>query len=120
MDLNNSDRREALSSISRIFRKYLSEKYHISALEVTTEELIEKLMSENIEENLIGKCDSLFRKADVVKFSGADASQSELDEAYTTVETILESRLTAWREALRQEENTGRTKRKKGKVRKKE
>jgi histidinol dehydrogenase len=35
----------------------------------------------------------LLNKADVIKFSGQEATQAELEEAYTTVETVFESHL---------------------------
>ncbi len=112
--LKDKDKREPFSVLTKLFRQYLSEKYHISALEATTEELINILLEENLDEDLVRKCETLFSKADVVKFSGQDASQSELNEAYTTVETILESHLSKSREQIRSMEEERGKKRKKG------
>ena len=111
VDLKRADRREGIASVSRILRKYLSGKYDIAALEMTTGAVLETLQKNGIDESIIRKCESLFQKADVVKFSGADATQAELDEAFTTTETILESGLVRVREELRDEEKTGGTKR---------
>ena len=105
VDLKSSDKREMFSTLSNLFRKYLSEKYGIAALEATTDGLL-KIMEENhAEENLIHKCSALLNKADVIKFSGQEATQAELDEAYTTVETVFESHLTqAKKEILEKQE----------------
>ena len=93
MDLKSSNKREMFSTLSNLFRKYLSEKYGIAALEATTEGLL-RIMEENkADEGLIHKCRALLNKADVIKFSGQEATQAELDEAYTTVETVFESHL---------------------------
>ncbi len=111
IDLKNSDKREMFASLSNLFRKYLSEKYSIAALEATTEGLL-KIMEENhAEENLIHKCSALLNKADVIKFSGQEATQAELDEAYTTVETVFESHLAqAKKEILEKQEAQSRKK----------
>jgi len=116
VDLKGSDRREAFSVLSKLFRRYLSEKYGIATLEATTEELLGTLTREELDEGLIRRCETLLNKADVVKFSGQEATQAELDEAYTTVETMLESHLTQAREALLKETEQSK-KRKKWNIR---
>ena len=101
--LSSGSKNEAFTVLSKLFRKYLSEKYEILALKATTDELLQLLSREDLEEELIDKSKALFSKADVVKFSGKTAKQAELDEAYTTVETILETHLD--RERKLKEEN---------------
>lgn len=118
VDLKDPDRREGIASVSRHLKHYLSEKYEIAALETTTGILLEMLHQKGIEESVIRKCEMLFQKADVIKFSGADATQAELDEAFTTVETILESGLARVRDEIREAEKTRSTKRKRGNMRK--
>lgn len=113
VNLKEKNKRETFSVLTKLFRRYLSEKYHISALEATTEELIKILTEEDLDESLIRKCETLFNKADVVKFSGQDASQAELDEAYTTVETILESHLSISREQIHKAEEESAKEKKK-------
>lgn len=100
VDLKGMDKREAFSALTRLFRRYLSEKYSIPALEATTAELLNTLEAEGVDEGLRGKCEKLFEKADVVKFSGQAASQADLEEAYTTVETILEMHLREIKEKM--------------------
>jgi len=93
VDLKSGDKNESFTILSKIFRRYLSEKYDISAMETTTDELLHLLASAELDEGLLRKSEKLFSKADIVKFSGKNATQAELDEAYTTVETILETYL---------------------------
>ena len=116
VDLKGVDRRESFATLSKLFRRYLSEKYDITALEATTQELLDTLAREELDEGLIRRCETLFNKADVVKFSGQDAAQAELDEAYTTVETILESHLAKAKEIQIGEEQKRSQKRKKKKI----
>jgi hypothetical protein len=90
----HGDRREdAFASLSKLFRQYLSEKFGVPALEATTRELIGSLRAAGAEEGLARKCESFFGRADEVKFSGRKASQDELEESYTIVESLFESKL---------------------------
>ncbi len=66
------------------------------------------LSSENLEEELINKSKALFSQADVVKFSGKKATQAELDEAYTAVETILETHLASEKKAKEEKKQENR------------
>ncbi|MCJ7813495.1 hypothetical protein MUP95_09310 [bacterium] len=113
INLKEKDKRKAFSILSKLFRRYLSEKYEISALEATTGELLKALSEEKLEEVFIRKCETLFNNVDVVKFSGQNARQNELDEAYTTVEMILGSHLSKSREQIQQMEEENTKKRKK-------
>lgn len=113
-DLQAKDKNESYTVLIRIFRKYLSEKYRISALETTTEELLKILTDEDLDEKLIKKTEQLFLKADIVKFSGHESTQAEIDEAYTAVEMILETHLAREKKKIekQQKENSKRKKRK--------
>ncbi len=93
IDLKSGNKNESFTILSKIFRRYLSEKYGISAMEITSDELLHLLASAELDKGLLSKSEKLFSKADIVKFSGKNATQAELDEAYTTVETILETYL---------------------------
>ena len=116
VDLKGKEKRETFAILSKLFRKYLSEKFGISALEATTEELLKILAEEGLEDSLIRECEALLVKADVVKFSGQEATQAELEEAYTTVETILESHLAQTKEKLMQMEEEKSRKKKNLKI----
>jgi hypothetical protein len=113
VSLKEGDRREAFTALSRLFRRYLADKFGFPALELTTDALLERLKETGTEENFIKKCEVLFMEADVIKFSGQEASQSALESAYTIVETFLETELQATRK--NREEEALQKSRKKGK-----
>lgn len=102
--LHGDQREDAFASLSRLFRQYLSEKYKVPALEATTAELIASLRTAGEEEALARKCESFFGRADEVKFSGRKASQDELDESYTIVESLFESKLVEAQLRMRKEQ----------------
>jgi len=95
VDLKDGKRSEAFAFLSKLFRRYLSQKFGIPALEATTSQLMGLLQPLGMEEKHLRKIEALFSTADVVKFSGQDASQADLDGAYTVVECFLEERLAA-------------------------
>jgi len=70
------------------------------------------LKQEGLDEGLVRKSELLLSRADVVKFSGQEAAQAELEEASTTVETILESHRALVRQKLsnQNEEKTSKWK----------
>lgn len=84
---------DAFSLLSKLFRKYLAEKFHISALETTTSELVSSLSGLNLKEEQLRQVEAFFSKADVIKFSGQPVSSNEFEEAYTRVESFLEFQL---------------------------
>ncbi len=100
VDLKSKDRKESFGALTKLFRRYLSEEYGINATVAATEEWINALRERGTDEGLIRKCETLFTKADVIRFSGKEATQAELDEAYTVVEAMLESRLAEERQRL--------------------
>lgn len=94
VDLNSSEIKTNFSVVSRIYREYLAEKYHIAAMEVTTQELISILKSQNEDEKFLSDTNEIFQTCDVVKFGGGQISNSELARIYTLIENILEKNLT--------------------------
>lgn len=94
VSLNSSEVKNEFSIISRIYREYLAEKYQIAAMEVTTQELISILGSENGDEKFLSDTNEILHTCDVVKFGGGQISISELTRIYTLVENILEKNLT--------------------------
>ncbi len=113
VDLKAKDRRAAFTVLSKLFRRYLSDKYGIPALEATTGELMPLLEKQGIEEPLLAKVESFLKDADVVKFSGKETDASGLSGAYTTVETLLELELSKARSAAAEREAGERKRRKK-------
>jgi len=114
VDLKAKDRKESFATLTKLFRRYLSGKYGIDASGATTEEWMNVLRERGTDESLIRKCETLFTKADVIKFSGKEATQAELDEAYTVVEAVLESRLAEERTRMELERSEADKKKPKG------
>jgi LPXTG-motif cell wall-anchored protein len=83
--LKTTDRQDAFSALSRLFRRYISEKYSIPALELTTEALLGILEEQDMDQELMQICRSLFPQADRVKFSGVDATVQSWESAYSAV-----------------------------------
>jgi hypothetical protein len=90
--LHADDREGAFAALSKLFRQYLAAKYGIQALEATTPDLLAALGRAELDASLLRRCEAFFEKADLIKFSGQKASPQELDEAYTAVESVLESK----------------------------
>jgi len=100
VDCRRPDRKESFAALSRLFRRYLIEKHQLAASGATTEELLRNLKERNADEGLFRKSEMLFTRADVINFSGTEATPAELDDAYTVVETVLEAGLAAERARL--------------------
>lgn len=97
LKLNTPDLKinEAFWSLSRIIRKYLSQKYHISALESTTEQIIVDLAAVELDQAMLNNLQEILTESDVAKFAGSEVSRTELDRMYTLTEAILERNVAA-------------------------
>lgn len=84
---------EAFGLLSKITRKYLSQKYQIPALESTTEKIIAELSGFNLDQAVINNIQEILAVSDVAKFAGSAGNRAELDRAYTLLEAILERNL---------------------------
>jgi len=89
VDLKSQNVVETFSSLSKVFRSYLSEKYQIPAMEITTKEIAPKLNELAVSENMISQVDEILNTCDVAKFSGGRVEKGALERAYTLVEDIL-------------------------------
>ncbi len=83
----------AISTCSKILRKFLTEKFNLPGLEVTTEDLKQKLIRQDFQERFINDISEVLSVADVVKFSGGSVEKSELDRVITLCEAVLEKSL---------------------------
>ena len=84
---------EAFSLLSKIARKYLSQKYEIPALESTTEKIIADLSSFDLDEAVTNNFREILAVSDLAKFAGSEGNRNELDRTYTLLEAILERNL---------------------------
>lgn len=89
VDIQKNEISESFSVISKIFRRYLSERYQLSALETTTQEIISEFKKMAVAEKIIEEVEELLKTCDVAKFSGGLLERASLDRAYTLFEDIL-------------------------------
>jgi hypothetical protein len=93
VDLNKPNLHEDFSTLSKLLRRYLSEKFSLRALELTTDKLLDLLEETAMEENQIGSVEEILERSDEIKFSGIQGTQEELTRFYTLFEGILENLL---------------------------
>ena len=59
------------SRLTDIMREYIENRYDIQALELTTDEILEKIEKVNVHDELLDKLKSMLQTADMVKFAKA-------------------------------------------------
>lgn len=89
VDTKNADIVESFSTLSKLFRRYLSERYHVPALEFTSQEIGNELHKMGISEQIVEQTNEVLQTCDVAKFSGGDIELEALQRGYTLVEDIL-------------------------------
>ncbi len=88
------DIKNGFASISKILRKYLMQKYQVSAMEQTSAQLLSALQEKQLNETIYKQVDEILRLCDLAKFAGSMGDQKDLFRVYTLMETILEKNLT--------------------------
>ncbi len=89
---------DAFWTLSKITRKYLSQKYQVPALESTTENIIADLNRMGLDATLVNNIQEILTVSDLAKFAGNVTDRSALDRTYTLLEAILERNLGEARE----------------------
>ncbi|MFQ5649347.1 MAG: BatD family protein [bacterium] len=89
VNLNDVNAGEAFASLARVFKKYLSEKYRIPAMGLTTQEICHELNKLAVEDRSVRHAEEVLNSSDVAKFSGGQVERATLERAYTLVEDIL-------------------------------
>ena len=84
---------QSFSQLSRLYRKYLAEKFEVTALGITTEEAVQRLNEISSDERFINSSKEILTNCDLAKFSGGSANKSELERIYTLIESNLERSL---------------------------
>ncbi len=77
---------KSIGQLSRFLRRYLAEKYQMTADTFTTEELVMELNEKHVDEGLVKDVKEILSCADVIKFSGGGGEKSELERLYGMVE----------------------------------
>ncbi len=91
VDLQGHDIGVAFSNLSSVLRKYLSQKFGLEALGLTTSHLADELSRKGVDAKIVELAEEVLRDSDVVKFSGGQADRASLERGYTLVEQILEN-----------------------------
>ncbi len=89
INLNNSNSGESFSALSKLLKRYLSERYQIPALEITSPEIVVELKKMALSEKLIAQLEEVLSACDLAKFSGGQVESGTLERCYTLFEDIL-------------------------------
>jgi len=89
--LNSDNIKDSLSDLTHLLSGYFSEYYHIPALNMSNNDLLNALGEKELTENLLQKIKDFYSKANQVKFAGESADDSDFHRLYDTVELVLES-----------------------------
>ncbi|OGF63298.1 MAG: hypothetical protein A2Y62_00505 [Candidatus Fischerbacteria bacterium RBG_13_37_8] len=76
--------------LSRLLRRYLSAKFSIRALELTTDDVAAALESTALDTNQLANVKRMLLRCDEIKFSGTEGTREELMQFYTLFEGMLE------------------------------
>lgn len=89
--LNDDEHQKAYyTQLTDVLRTYLAERYHIEALEMTTEQIVDKLRGQH-DRDTVGDLRRLFRTADLVKFAKHTAPVEERIEHYDAAVRFVEN-----------------------------
>ena len=91
IDLNESDpdTGAVLSTISRLLRRYLVQKYGVPGPESTSGEVIAALETAQAEPRVLQHVRDVLTTSDMIRFSGRQADRHEIDRIYTLVEHFI-------------------------------
>ncbi|MFQ5706433.1 MAG: hypothetical protein ACE5HO_03240 [bacterium] len=89
ISLDKHDSVESFSALSKLYRSYLSQRYNIAAMEITTQEILDELKNQAMANRVIEETDEVLHACDVAKFSGGSIEPGKLDRVYAIVEDLL-------------------------------
>lgn len=76
--VTSENQKEYYTKLTETLRKYIEERYHFSAMEMTSSEIIERLMAES-DQRMLDELRQLFTTADLVKFAKYSTMINEND-----------------------------------------
>lgn len=86
----NGKIKEYYSRLTEILREYLSGRYGVGAMEMTTDEIVAAMKEVAVEPKYIAKLGSLLAESDLVKFAKYIPSEEYHEESYNTVYYFVE------------------------------
>jgi len=96
--------RQSFATLSKLYRRYLTQKFDLGALEFTTDELLRTMQEKSLDDWLIRDTREILTNCDLVKFSGDEGTRESLERIYGLIEKILERNLAE--ASVAQEENS--------------
>lgn len=90
-NLDHPNLHDDFFKLSKLVRRYLTIKYSVRALELTTDKLFSAIEETGMAENQLMSIKKILTRSDEIKFSGTDGTHEELSQFYTLFEGILQS-----------------------------
>ena len=90
------------TEISHVIREYIAARYHIPALELTTQELLDRLQSEDIPRELVQQ---FFTNCNLVKFARYSPTKPEAHERMEEARQIVDETKQFWVGASEEQES---------------
>jgi hypothetical protein len=89
VDPRGTNLAEMIQRLSRIFKEYLENDFHIRIRELSTRELIARLNGLELEDTDKNNLSAVFEKLDQIKFARKDIDPAEFTNIYGTIEGFL-------------------------------
>jgi len=89
VDPRGTNLSEMIQRLSRIFKEYMDDDFHIHARELNTKELIARLNGLELEDIDKKNLSAVFEKLDEIKFAGKNIDPAEFTQIYGTIENFL-------------------------------
>lgn len=93
------------TEISHVIRQYIAARYYIPALELTTQELLDRLQTEDIPRELVHQ---FFTNCDLVKFARYSPTKPEAHERMEEARRIIDETKQFWRGKSEEQESESR------------
>ncbi len=90
-DLMETDRRVFYFKLTAILKKYISKKFDIHALEMTSQELIKTIKALDIEHALLDRTSSFLNFSDNIKYAAMPASTKEVEQDLSLIKNFIDT-----------------------------
>ena len=87
---SSKDLNEKLNSLIFYFRKYLSEKFETTFEGKSYQEFISEISENEIEQDVKDKINDIFKRSEVLRFSGQEVTIDDFQIIYGSIEWIIE------------------------------
>ena len=89
INLNTSEINAAFALLYKLTRRYIAEKYSVTAQGISTEETLQDLREQAAPEDVIMPLAEVLQTCDLYKYSGESGDPTRLTRAYGLIENIL-------------------------------